>query len=48
MNETERAIRTAVQELTTKLEGFPMDQFLADVAAIGDAARENFNRLFNP
>jgi len=30
-------IRTAVQELTTKLEGFPMDKFLADVAAISSA-----------
>lgn len=30
-------IRTAVQELTTKLEGFPMDKFLADVSAIGEA-----------
>ncbi|MBM3390625.1 MAG: MCE family protein [Betaproteobacteria bacterium] len=28
-------IRTAVQELTRKLEGFPMDTFLADVMAIG-------------
>jgi paraquat-inducible protein B len=27
-------VRTAVQELTTKLEAFPMDRFLADVAAI--------------
>jgi paraquat-inducible protein B len=30
-------IRTAVQELTAKLEGFPMDRFLADVASIGTA-----------
>jgi paraquat-inducible protein B len=30
-------IRTAVQELTAKLEGFPMDRFLADVAAIGSS-----------
>jgi paraquat-inducible protein B len=30
-------IRTAVQELTRKLEGFPMDTFLADVASIGNA-----------
>lgn len=30
-------IRSAVQELTTKLEGFPMDKFLADVAAVGNA-----------
>ncbi|MBK7137100.1 MAG: MCE family protein [Rhodocyclales bacterium] len=30
-------VRTAVQELTSKLEGFPMDKFLADVAAIGTA-----------
>lgn len=27
-------VRTAVQELTTRLEAFPMDRFLADVAAI--------------
>lgn len=33
-------IRTAVQELATKLEGFPMDKFLADVAAIGDAVNQ--------
>ncbi len=33
-------IRTAVQELTTKLEGFPMDKFLADVAAIGGAVNK--------
>ena len=31
-------IRTAGQELTTKLEGFPMDKFLADVAGISSAA----------
>ena len=36
-------IRTAVQELTSKLEGFPMDTFLADVAAISAAA----NRLIS-
>lgn len=30
-------VRTAVQELTRKLESFPMDSFLADVAAIGTA-----------
>lgn len=30
-------IRTATQELTTKLEGFPMDKFLADVSAISGA-----------
>lgn len=30
-------IRSAVQELTTRLEGFPMDRFLADVAAVGNA-----------
>jgi len=30
-------IRTAGQELTTKFEGFPMDKFLADVAAISGA-----------
>ncbi len=30
-------IRTAGQELTTRLEGFPMDKFLADVAAISSA-----------
>ncbi|WP_310450421.1 MlaD family protein [Sulfuritalea sp.] len=33
-------IRTAVQELATKLEGFPMDKFLADVAAISDAVNQ--------
>jgi len=33
-------IRTAVQELTSKLEGFPMDKFLADVAAIGAAVNK--------
>lgn len=36
-------IRTAVQELTTKLEGFPMDKFLADVAAIGTALNQTLN-----
>lgn len=30
-------IRTAVEELTTKLEGFEIDKFLADVAAISSA-----------
>jgi len=30
-------IRTAVEELTTKLEGFEMDKFLADVTAISAA-----------
>ncbi len=30
-------IRTAVQELTSRLEGFPMEKFLADVAAISGA-----------
>lgn len=33
-------IRTAGQELTTKLEGFPMDKFLADVSAISDAVNK--------
>lgn len=33
-------IRTAVQELTSKLEGFPMDKFLADVSAIGGAVNK--------
>lgn len=33
-------IRTAVQELGTKLEGFPMDKFLADVAAISAAVNK--------
>ena len=33
-------IRTAAQELATKLEGFPMDQFLADVAAISSAVHK--------
>ena len=33
-------IRTAVQELTTKLEGFPMDKFLNDVAAISGAVNK--------
>jgi paraquat-inducible protein B len=36
-------IRTAVQELTTKLEGFPMDKFLADVAAIGTSLNQTLN-----
>lgn len=30
-------IRTAVEELTTKLEGFAMDKFMADVTAISSA-----------
>ncbi|MDP1653451.1 MAG: MlaD family protein [Rhodocyclaceae bacterium] len=30
-------IRTAVQELSSKLEGFPMEKFLTDVAAISGA-----------
>ncbi|MDP2196616.1 MAG: MlaD family protein [Rhodocyclaceae bacterium] len=30
-------IRTAAQELSSKLEGFPMEKFLADVAAISGA-----------
>ena len=33
-------IRTAVQELTSKLEGFPMDKFLADVAAISGSVNQ--------
>jgi paraquat-inducible protein B len=33
-------IRTAVQELTTRLEGFPMDKFLNDVAAISGAVNK--------
>jgi paraquat-inducible protein B len=36
-------VRTAVQELTRKLEGFPMDTFLADVAAIGTALSQTLN-----
>ena len=36
-------IRTAVQELTTRLEGFPMDTFLADVAAIGASLNQTLN-----
>lgn len=32
-------IRTAVQELTAKLDNFPMDRFLADVAAISASLR---------
>lgn len=36
-------IRTAVQELTAKLEGFPMDKFLADVAAIGEALNQTLS-----
>jgi len=36
-------IRTAVQELTRKLEGFPMDTFLADVAAIGASLNQTLN-----
>ncbi len=34
-----RPFRTAVQELTSKLEGFPMDKFLADVTAISGGAQ---------
>lgn len=33
-------MRTAVQELTSKLEGFAMDKFLADVSAIGEAVNK--------
>jgi paraquat-inducible protein B len=33
-------IRTAVQELASKLEGFPMDKFLADVTAISGAVNK--------
>lgn len=33
-------IRTAAQELGAKLEGFPMDKFLADVAAISSAVNK--------
>lgn len=36
-------LRTPVQELATKLEAFPLDKFLTDVAAIGDAV----NRLMS-
>jgi len=36
-------IRTAVQEFSTKLEGFPMDKFLADVTAIGEALSQTLN-----
>ncbi len=36
-------VRTAVQELTSKLEGFPMDTFLADVAAIGTSLNQTLN-----
>lgn len=36
-------VRTAVQELTTKLEGFPMDKFLADVSAIGEAINKSLS-----
>ena len=36
-------IRTAVQELARKLEGFPMDAFLADVAAIGASLSQTLN-----
>ena len=36
-------IRTAVQELTAKLEGFPMDKFLADVASIGESLNQTLN-----
>jgi paraquat-inducible protein B len=33
-------IRTAVEELTTTFEGFAMDKFLADVAAIGSSVNK--------
>lgn len=33
-------IRTTVQELTSKLEGFPMEQFLTDVTAISSAVKQ--------
>ncbi len=36
-------IRTAVQELAARLEGFPMDRFLADVAAVGEALGQMLN-----
>jgi paraquat-inducible protein B len=36
-------IRTAIQELTTKLEDFPMDKFLTDVTAVGDALNKTLN-----
>ena len=36
-------IRAAIQELTSRLEGFPMDRFLADVAAIGEALNQTLN-----
>jgi paraquat-inducible protein B len=36
-------IRTTVQELTDKLEGFPMEKFLADVAAIGEALNKTLS-----
>ena len=36
-------IRTAVQELTTKLQSFQMDKFLDDVAAIGEALNQTLN-----
>jgi paraquat-inducible protein B len=36
-------IRTAIHELTTKLEDFPMDKFLADVTAVGDALNKTLN-----
>jgi paraquat-inducible protein B len=36
-------IRTAIQELTTRLEEFPMDKFLVDVAAVGDALNKTLN-----
>lgn len=32
-------IRTTAQELSSKLEGFPMEKFLADVASISEAIR---------
>lgn len=33
-------IPTPTQELSSRLEGFPIEKFLADVAAIGDAVRK--------
>lgn len=36
-------IRTTVQELTARLEGFPMDKFLTDVAAIGAALSQTLD-----
>jgi paraquat-inducible protein B len=36
-------IRTAIQELTTRMRDFPMDKFLADVAAVVDALNKTIN-----